>query len=112
GRSFFFFQAEDGIRDRNVTGVQTCALPICSDQFKVYKLIWERFLSSQMASAVMDTLSVDIAAGAYQFRATGSRVKFPGFLAVYRDLPENGEGQEGWLPDLTAGETLEVVALD
>ena len=83
-----------------------------SDQFKVYKLIWERFLSSQMASAVMDTLSVDIAAGAYQFRATGSRVKFPGFLAVYRDLPENGEGQEGWLPDLTAGETLEVVALD
>jgi len=65
-----------------------------------------------MASAVMDTLSVDIAAGAYQFRATGSRVKFPGFLAVYRDLPENGEGQEGWLPDLTAGETLEVVALD
>src|SRR2546430_6832339 len=60
----------------------------------------------------MDTLFVDIAAGAYQFRATVSRVKFPGFLAVYRDLPENREGQEGWLPDLTAGETLEVVALD
>ncbi len=105
--------AHEAIRPTSVQRTPDRVKPyLRSDQFKVYKLIWERFLSSQMASAVMDTLSVDIAAGAYQFRATGSRVKFPGFLAVYRDLPENGEGQEGWLPDLTAGETLEVVALD
>ena len=105
--------AHEAIRPTSVQRTPDRVKPyLRSDQFKVYKLIWERFLSSQMASAVMDTLSVDIAAGAYQFRATGSRVKFPGFLAVYRDLPENGEGQEGWLPDMTAGETLEVVALD
>jgi DNA topoisomerase-1 len=83
-----------------------------SDQFKVYKLIWDRFVASQMASAVMDTLSVDIAAGEYQFRATGSRVKFAGFLAVYTDVPENGEEKEGWLPDLTTGEVLTLASLD
>src|SRR5574340_1215671 len=83
-----------------------------SDQFKVYKLIWDRFVASQMASAVMDTLSVDIVAGEYQFRATGSRVKFVGFLAVYHDLPENGEEQEGWLPDLATGEVLTLASLD
>jgi len=83
-----------------------------SDQAKVYRLIWERFVASQMSSAVMDTISVDIAAGSYLFRATGSRVKFPGYLAIYRDLPENGNGeQEGWLPELTQGEALDLVAL-
>jgi DNA topoisomerase I len=83
-----------------------------SDQFKVYKLIWERFLASQMASAVMDTMSVDIAASGHLFRATGSRVKFPGFLAVYRDLPENGDEDGGWLPDMAAGDALPLVRLD
>jgi DNA topoisomerase-1 len=83
-----------------------------SDQFKVYKLIWERFVASQMSSAVMDTLSVDIAAGAYLFRATGSRVKFAGFLAVYRDLPDNGDDQESWLPELMSGEVLTLASLD
>ncbi len=78
-----------------------------SDQFKVYKLIWERFVASQMASAVMDTLSVDITTRTYVFRATGSRVKFPGFLAVYREAVENGAAdQEGWLPDLAPGDVL------
>src|SRR5207302_1165569 len=98
--------AHEAIRPTSVQRTPDRVKPyLRSDQFKVYKLIWKRFLSSQTASAVIDTLSVDIAAGAYPLRATGSRVKFPGFLAVYRDLPENGEGQEGWLPDLTAGET-------
>ncbi len=83
-----------------------------SDQFKVYKLIWERFVASQMSSAVMDTLSVDIAAGAYLFRATGSRVKFAGFLAVYRDLPDNGDEQESWLPELAPEEVLTLASLD
>ncbi len=85
-----------------------------ADQYKVYKLIWERFVASQMASAVMDTLAVDITAGPYLFRATGSRVKFPGFLRVYlegRDSDEE-ETPEGWLPDLTAGEKLRLLGLD
>jgi DNA topoisomerase-1 len=67
-----------------------------------------------MASAVMDTLAVDIKAGPYLFRATGSRVKFPGFLRVYLEGRDNGEEEtpEGWLPDLTAGEVLRLLGLD
>lgn len=80
-----------------------------ADQAKLYRLIWERFVASQMASAVMDTISTDIAAGAYLFRATGSRVKFPGFLAVYREIPDtNGDELEGWLPELSQGDVLTV----
>jgi DNA topoisomerase-1 len=82
------------------------------DQYKLYKLIWERFVASQMSSAVLDTLAVDVAAGPYLLRATGQRVKFPGFLVVYRDLPAEGEElAEGWLPELTPGEVLQLVEL-
>jgi DNA topoisomerase-1 len=78
-----------------------------SDQFRLYRLIWERFLASQMASAILDTLSVDIAGARYLFRATGSRVKFPGFLILYREATDNGdEEREGWLPPLAAGDPL------
>jgi len=85
-----------------------------ADQYKVYKLIWERFVASQMASAVMDTLAVDVAAGPYLLRATGSRVKFPGFLRVYLEGRDNGEEEapEGWLPDLHDGERLRLLGLD
>jgi DNA topoisomerase-1 len=86
-----------------------------ADQYKVYKLIWERFVASQMASAVMDTLAVDITAGTYGLRATGSRVKFAGFLRVYLEGRDNGDEEEtpeGWLPDLTQGERLRLVGLD
>lgn len=83
-----------------------------TDQAKLYRLIWERFIASQMSSAVMDTISVDITAGTYLFRATGSRVKFQGYLAIYRDLPENGNGeQDGWLPELEQGDPLDLIAL-
>ncbi|MBM3450542.1 MAG: type I DNA topoisomerase [Armatimonadetes bacterium] len=83
-----------------------------ADQYRLYKLIWERFVASQVASAVLDTLSVDIVAFDYLFRATGQRVKFPGFLVVLRDTA-NGEEEtaEGWLPDLTAGELLRLLAI-
>jgi len=84
-----------------------------SDQARLYRLIWERFVASQMSSAVLDTLSVDIAAGPYLFRATGMKVKFPGYLAVYHELPENGEnGLDRWLPDLVAGDRLSVERLE
>ena len=53
------------------------------DQFRLYKLIWERFLASQMAPAVMDTMSVDLQNGNVFFRATGSKMKFPGFMKLY-----------------------------
>lgn len=77
------------------------------DQFRLYRLIWERFLASQMASAVLDTLSVDVTGGRFAFRATGSRIKFPGFLILYREATDNGDDErEGWLPPLAPGDPL------
>ncbi|HDH09798.1 MAG TPA: type I DNA topoisomerase, partial [Chloroflexi bacterium] len=79
------------------------------DQYLLYDLIWRRFVASQMASAIFDTTSVDIAAGPdYLFRATGSVVKFPGFLAVYR---ADEEEKEKALPPLSEGEVLDLVRL-
>lgn len=71
------------------------------DQLRLYKLIWERFVSSQMASAVMDTMSVDLKNGEVIFRATGSKIKFPGFMKVYVEgTDDQTEEREKMLPDL------------
>ncbi len=88
------------------------------DQYKLYRLIWNRFVASQMNPAVFDQTTVDIQAGSYTFRATGSIVKFPGFMAVYREersedqQPAEDENGEAVLPPLTEGETLTLVKLD
>lgn len=77
------------------------------DQFRLYKLIWERFVSSQMSSALLDTLSVDIAAGTAIFRAVGSKVSFPGFMKVYVEGNDDGTtDEEKFLPPLKAGDDL------
>ncbi len=93
---------------------------LTADQFKLYRLIWQRFLASQMTPAVYDATSVDIQAGAYLLRANGSVQKFRGFLALYAEAveegPESGEGQgngEGagasdkQLPPLSEGQALD-----
>jgi len=107
--------AHEAIRPTSVHRTPDLVKPFLkADQYKVYRLIWERFLASQMASAVLDTLAVDITAGPYLFRATGSRVKFPGFLRVYLEGRDNGEEEaaEGWLPDVQQGERLRLLGLD
>ncbi|MHA6529268.1 type I DNA topoisomerase [Paenibacillus sp. BAC0078] len=77
------------------------------DQFRLYKLIWERFVSSQMSSALLDTLSVDINAGTAVFRAVGSKVSFPGFMKVYVEGNDDGTtDEEKFLPPLKAGDDL------
>ncbi|MFS8514664.1 MAG: type I DNA topoisomerase, partial [Planifilum fulgidum] len=77
------------------------------DQFRLYKLIWERYVASQMAPAVMDAVSADIRAGDALFRATGSTVKFPGFMKVYVEgTDDNKNEEEGRLPELEKGEAL------
>jgi len=87
---------------------------LTSEQYRLYDLIWKRFIASQMASAIFDSTTVDIAAGTrdeqtllaappYVFRATGSVLKFPGFLAVYNvslDEGEEDEDSERRLPPL------------
>ncbi|TMI90642.1 MAG: type I DNA topoisomerase [Bacillati bacterium ANGP1] len=107
--------AHEAIRPTSVLRTPEVMKPFLkADQHKVYRLIWERFVASQMASAVLDTLAVDITAGPYLFRATGSRVKFPGFLRVYmegRDTDEE-DAPEGWLPDVQEQERLRLLGLD
>ncbi len=80
---------------------------LTNDQYKLYKLIWERFMASQMASAIYDTMTVDIGVGEHLFRATGSKVKFPGFMFLYIEgKDEEGEDSESNLPELQEGEEL------
>ncbi|NUQ11376.1 MAG: type I DNA topoisomerase [Gemmatimonadaceae bacterium] len=90
------------------------------EQFRLYQLIWQRFMASQMAPAVFDTTTLDFLLGGesegataihqYLFRATGSIVKFPGFLALYRESREEGEGKaledEQALPIAQKGERI------
>jgi len=93
-------------------------------QFKLYQLIWQRFMASQMAPARLDNTRVDVAAGApdliargekpYVFRATGSIVTFPGWMAVYqvgRDEGDSDELDRGALPELAEGEPLNLLKL-
>jgi DNA topoisomerase-1 len=88
------------------------------EQYKLYKLIWNRFVASQMNPAVIDQTSVDVKAKEYTFRATGSVVKFPGFMAVYMEeksedqAPTEEESQEAVLPPLSEGDALNLVKLD
>ncbi len=75
------------------------------DQYRLYDLIWKRFLASQMAEAVIDQTSVDIKGGDYIFRATGSIMRFSGFLTLYNDVKEESksgenEGRNNELPDI------------
>ena len=64
------------------------------DQYRLYRLIWERFVASQMSAAVFSLLSLDFTCGEYQFRATGSTLKFKGYLAVYDDSQDHEDGTE------------------
>lgn len=84
------------------------------DQLRLYKLIWERFVSSQMAPAIISTTSVDIAAAEkYIFRATGSIIKFPGFMRVYiegSDQPEKKETNKT-LPEIFEQDELKLLSL-
>ncbi|MGG0718844.1 type I DNA topoisomerase [Robertmurraya massiliosenegalensis] len=78
------------------------------DQLRLYRLIWERFVASQMAPAIMDTMSVDLKNGDVVFRATGSKVKFAGFMKVYVEGTDDQaeESKNNMLPDLKEGDEV------
>ncbi|MFJ6276285.1 type I DNA topoisomerase [Bacillus thuringiensis] len=77
------------------------------DQLRLYKLIWERFVASQMASAIMDTVTARLINNNVQFRASGSVVKFTGFMKVYVESKDDGaEEKDKMLPPLEVGETV------
>ena len=87
---------------------------LTSDQYKLYRLIYNRFIASQMAPAVYDTISANIDANSYNFRASGQTLKFKGFMTLYvedRDDKSN-EDEESHMPDLTKGEEVKKEKLD
>jgi DNA topoisomerase I len=98
---------------------------LSSQQYRLYQLVWQRFIASQMAPAILDGTSADIDAGKaaelvpgkegpYVFRATGSVVRFPGFMAVYKAGRDDGDSDEldaGALPPLSEGELLDLLRL-
>ncbi len=95
--------AHEAIRPSNVSlSPEALESSLTSDQFKLYKLIWSRFVASRMAPALFDSVSVDISCGKYGLKASGRRMKFDGFLKVYnissdekdKPLPAMEEGQD------------------
>ena len=82
------------------------------DQYRLYKLIWSRFLASQMANAVYDTVAIDTACEGHVFRSTHQSVKFPGFLAVYEEgRDDEQETSSTSLPELKEGDRAEAMEL-
>jgi len=80
---------------------------VTSEQFKLYRLIWSRFIASQMAAAVYDSVTVDTISAGYIFRATHSNIVFPGFTAVYEENHDDEkDNKQSPLPDLKEGDPL------
>ena len=78
---------------------------LTADQYKLYKLIWSRFLATQMANALFDTVSIDTECAGHVFRSSHQSMRFPGFIAVYEEgKDEEGEAMGSPLPELTVGE--------
>ena len=84
---------------------------ISGDTAKLYRLIWSRFMASQMADCIQDTVSASITAGDYLFRASGFRVSFDGFTALYEESTADAKKKETALPPLEEGQTLKLKKL-
>ncbi|MCI8869563.1 MAG: type I DNA topoisomerase [Lawsonibacter sp.] len=100
--------AHEAIRPSDVALVpEDIRKDLTAEQYKLYKLIWSRFLACQMAGAVYDSLSIDAVSAGYIFRASHSALKFAGFTAVYEEgKDEPDEAPQSPLPDLREGEAL------
>src|SRR5690606_32590548 len=100
-------EAHEAIRPTSVKREPDKVRPyLTRDQYRLYKLIWERFVASQMAPAVFDILTVDIAAGDYVFRATGSTLTFEGFMKVYMEGTDEDVRSEEHTSELQSRENL------
>ena len=99
--------AHEAIRPTSVYRTPAEMKPyLTNDQYKLYSLIWSRFVASQMTPQVVDTMTVDLEQAGVNFRANGSKVKFPGFTKVYK----RGEEKDNLLPDLDEGDTAKMVS--
>lgn len=103
--------AHEAIRPTSVYRTPDAVKPFLSrDQHRLYKLIWDRFVSSQMTPAVYDTISVDIVAGDYLLRTSSSQLKFAGYKKVYNDQEE--EEVKSTIPPLNKHEKLQLQSLE
>jgi DNA topoisomerase-1 len=119
-RSKLAQEAHEAIRPTSVFREPEAWRPyMSSDELRLYELIWKRFVASQMANAIYDVTTVEVDAQAtnhplYRFRATGSRLRFRGFLTLYlegRDDEQVLDEERQPLPELTAGELLDLLRL-
>lgn len=109
--------AHEAIRPTSVERTPVSLKPhLSADQYRLYDLIWKRFVASQMNPALLDVTTIDVSAGVYVFRATGSIIKFKGFMAVYMEGRDEGDnskdednGEETILPELKVGDILELL---
>lgn len=106
--------AHEAIRPTNpeITPELVKASGVTSDQYKLYKLIWERFIASQMANCLMDTVSVDIAANGCLFKATGYSVKFDGFTVLYEESKDEEDEKKNVLPAIEKGDVLKAKLIE
>ncbi len=81
---------------------------LTTEQYKLYKLIWERFIASLMSACVQDTVNVDITANDYLFKASGYSVKFDGFTVLYVEGKDEEEDKESTLPEMVKGDVLKL----
>ena len=104
--------AHEAIRPTNVEITPDIAkVSLTAEQYKLYKLIWERFVASLMAPCVQNTVSVDITAGEYLFKASGYKVKFDGFTVLYEEGKDEETEAGVTLPEMKKGDVLKLKAL-
>ena len=103
--------AHEAIRPTNIEITPEVAKKnLTPEQYKLYTLIWKRFVSSQMASCILNTNSITILNGDYKFKASGSTIKFDGFMKIYEYAIS--EEDETSLPELAEGEVLSAASLE
>lgn len=106
-------EAHEAIRPTHVERIpEEVRAHLTQDQYELYKLIWERFVASQMNPAVYERTTVEVEAGPYLFKASGAVLVFPGFTAVYGSIVD-GEGaeQEAIFPPIKGGDTITLLDL-
>lgn len=102
--------AHEAIRPSSVLRTpQSLKTVLSRDQFRLYSLIWDRFLASQMANAVYDSVNATVTQNDIQFQIKGSKLVFPGYTKVYKDVNEKTDGK---LPDLKKDDQVKLIKLD
>ena len=109
--------AHEAIRPTSVSNTpEEMASYLSKDQLSLYRIIWQRFVASQMKQALINQVSVTIEAGPYQFAASGSNVKFPGFMALYMsvddEIANKDQKKTADLPELSQGLVLNLLQLE